>query len=258
MRAVFVSDVHLRNKQEQRYRMFMNFLMSLEERKIPGYWGERVQKLFLLGDIFDFWFARKERIYPDYRPVLEKMNELREKGTEIHAFEGNHDFFLKEYFHAFLDAYVYEDWGDISLDGFRFLVAHGDLIDEKNRRYLLLRRALRSQGFYLLQRILPLKLVWRLAGFSSDLGKEKRQVGEEKLVETMYLFSQTRFDQGYDATIFGHCHLPRFYLLQKQEKNRVFAVLGDWLKYFTFLYYHDGNLHLMDLSGRNIGSGHLG
>ncbi|MCX7982028.1 MAG: UDP-2,3-diacylglucosamine diphosphatase [Syntrophales bacterium] len=258
MKAIFVSDVHLRRRDENNYRFFMDFLSYLEMGSVPGHSGDQVNHLYLLGDIFDFWFARKEVIYPEYQPVLEKLKELKRRGVQIFYFEGNHDFFLREYFSHSIEAIVYEDWGDITIDGHRFLLAHGDLIDRQNRSYLMLRSLLRSRAFYLFQRILPLKFVWRIAGFSSDLGKEKRQSGEENLLNIMHSYALKCFAQGYDAAIFGHCHLPRLYSYHREEKNKVFAVLGDWLKYFTFVYYRDGRIDLKHMTGRNIGSGLLG
>lgn len=258
MRAVFLSDVHLRKKNEKNYSSFLHFLSRLKARLVPGYPGEAVHELYLLGDIFDFWFSRREIVYPEFLSVVDEMKELTDMGIKIFMFEGNHDFFVREYFTHNLKAVVYEDWGEVFLDGFRFLLAHGDLVDQKNRSYLLLRRILRSRSFYMLQKKLPLKIIWGLAGFSSDLGKERRQSGEEELVEVMRNHAMVRFSRGYDAVMFGHCHLPRIYTLHHGGKKRVFAILGDWLSHFTFLYYRDGALHLMDLSGQNIGSGHLG
>jgi len=258
MKALFLSDTHLRRRSDKNYRLFIAFMSQMMEGAIPGHPKGEVERLYLVGDIFDFWFARKDKIYPEYLPVLEKFQTLLRRGIEIHFFEGNHDFFLREYFSGMRGHNVYEDWGDILLDGFRLCVSHGDLIDRQNRRYLFLRRILRSRGFFLFQRHLPLPLVWFLAGLSSDLGQEKRKHGEETLVRTMYEFALKQFELGYDASIFGHCHLPRLYTSRQGGRNRVFVVLGDWLRHFTFLYYQDGTFYLRDISGQNIGSGHLG
>jgi len=258
MGALFVSDTHLRKGKDENYKKFMEFLSLVIRGQLPGGIEGGITDVFFLGDIFDFWFARRLQVYAEFRPVLERMAELQEKGIRIHLFEGNHDFFLKDYFEEWTNIFIYEDWGELVLDGYRFIMAHGDLIDHENRRYLFLRKILRTRAFYLFQRSLPLAWVWFLAGFSSDLGKEKRQLGEERLVEKMREFARKCFARGYEVAVFGHCHLPRIYVENYEGRPRVFVVLGDWLNYFTFLYYRNGILSLRDITGKNIGTGHLG
>jgi len=155
MGSIFLSDTHLEDKDAPHYRAFISFLASLGEGSLPGGERDHVTDLYLLGDTFDFWFGRGERVYREFDPVITSLIMLKERGVAIHLFEGNHDFFLAEFFAHRLGMSVYEDWGDITIDGFRFLLGHGDLVDGEDHGYLFLRKILRSRTFYLLQRILP-------------------------------------------------------------------------------------------------------
>jgi UDP-2,3-diacylglucosamine hydrolase len=99
---------------------------------------------------------------------------LRQSGIRICLCEGNHDFFLADYFSGKLGIEVYPGDAEFMLDGLRSLVSHGDTVDRNNRRYLALRRLLRSSFSYRLQRIFPLEWLWRIARFSSKVSKDRR------------------------------------------------------------------------------------
>lgn len=257
MGVIFLSDAHLRNKGTHPYRAFLEFLAHLGEGTLPG--GEKVDvtDLYLLGDTFDFWFARGRAVYPEFDIVLEKLIALQQSGIAIHLFEGNHDFFLTAFFRGYLGMDVYEDWGAITMDGFRFLLGHGDLVDRDDKGYLFLRRILRSRWFNVFQNALPSRLVWRLARYAADLGQGSRERGNEKLATKMQEFAVTCHARGFDVVILGHCHLPMVYENRQDGRIKYLVLLGDWIRHFTFLHYSDGKLSLRTVSGVHIGSGQL-
>ena len=111
-----------------------------------------IDDLYILGDLFDFWFCSKDHIHPEFQLVIHSLVDLQKTGVRIHLCEGNHDFFMKEYFHDVLGMEVFEEWADIKLDKLRMLVAHGDTADRSNRTYMMFRKILRSRPFYNIQR----------------------------------------------------------------------------------------------------------
>jgi UDP-2,3-diacylglucosamine hydrolase len=259
MKAIFLSDAHLKDSRTPGYRALMAFLRRLQfagwagsgEGSREGTEGEvmngpplLVTDLFLVGDIFDFWFSRKRRIYPDFEAVITRLRELKAQGVAVHLCEGNHDFFLKGYFTDILGMTVYEDMAVIERDGRRLFIAHGDLIDRTNIQYLRLRKILRSPFIYHLQRALPLSLLWGIARWSSSMSKEIMGGAEEKIARTMGEFAQDRFTEGYDAVILGHCHRPGLEVTTLGGKPRMFVTLGDWLRHHTYLYYNEGRFEL--------------
>ncbi len=203
-----------------------------------------IDDLYILGDFFDFWFSAGAFVYPEFRDVVDMLADLKERGIRIHICEGNHDFFLAGYFARHLGMEVIGEWATLNLEGHRVLISHGDTVDGKNRRYLLLRSVLRSNFFYKLQRALPLPFLWRIARISSRLSKEMTAESSEALAKKMRTFAQRKFKDGFDAVILGHCHK---HLLEETRVNgtkKMLALLGDWVHHYSYLCYEDGNFFL--------------
>lgn len=164
MKAVFISDVHLKDPGDAGYRRLLRFLEGLSGSARRG--GEArpdkgltVDQLVIAGDFFDFWFAKGAVIYPGFRPIVDRLVGLKQEGVRVSLCEGNHDFFLHDYFAERLGIAVYPEWMDFTVDGLKILVSHGDTVDRTDRSYLALRRFLRSTFAYRLQRLLPVTLL---------------------------------------------------------------------------------------------------
>lgn len=232
MKAVFLSDTHLKNAADPAYVSVLGFLKSLDG----------LDHLFILGDFFDFWFCDTGHVYPHFQPIINELKRLASAGVRVHLFEGNHDFFLDDYF-AGTGIEVFPEWADLRLDGRLLLLSHGDLVDTEDRGYLFLRKVLRSQAFYRFQKFIPPKLRWILAAACSNASKEipeKRTALARKMEE----FSRARLESGYDAVILGHCHLPSLKEFAAGGKAKVFCTLGDWLTHFSYLEYESGSFRL--------------
>jgi UDP-2,3-diacylglucosamine hydrolase len=234
MKAVFLADAHLRNAGDNGYRILMRFL----ENVMP------VDRLFILGDFFDFWFSRNDHLYPEFTPVIDKLMDLKRLGVQIALCEGNHDFYLENFFSSTLGMTVFTEWADINLDGRRILLSHGDTVDDTNKRYLLIRRILRSRFFYTAQRKIPLTLLWRIARLSSSVSKEFTIESQNRLADKMEAFSLKKFEESFDAVILGHCHKPQMKEYAIYGRRRIFVTLGDWVKHHSYLCYDDGNFTL--------------
>ena len=145
MKAIFISDAHLKKSSDGRYIKLIAFFNDLKAGKISSLvHGEDkdskavlIDDLFVAGDLFDFWFCRKNNIYPDFKIIIDKLVELKNAGIRIHLFEGNHDFFMKEYFQDVLGMDVFEDGVAFKLDGKNIYVSHGDTADKTNKIYML-------------------------------------------------------------------------------------------------------------------------
>jgi len=234
-KAVFLSDAHLKNRDDDSYRYIMNFLDFPEAH---------IDDLFILGDLFDFWFCRDSHIYPGFRTIIEKLVDLKKRGMRIHLFEGNHDFFLGDYFTKTHGMAVFTEWANINLDGRSVLISHGDTIDRTNKKYILLRKLLRSGLFYRMQRSIPPSVLWKIARVSSTVSKELTIESETIVAKKMEKFALNKFHEGIDAVIFGHCHIP---LLKEYEiggQRKTFVTLGDWIKHYSYLCYENGRFTL--------------
>lgn len=247
MKAIFISDVHLKNANDERYGYLINFLNEIKEGKVKSFLDINksnnqitfIDDIFIVGDLFDFWLCNKNKINPHFKLIIDKLIELQQAGIRIHLSEGNHDFFLREYFHEVLGMEVFEEWAHVQMDSIRALVGHGDTMDDANYKYLFFRKILRSRFFYHFQRFIPARIRWALASFSSVASKEMTIEGGEKIVEKMLSFALNKFQENFDAVIVGHCHKPVLRQYTSAGKKKIFVALGDWIDHYSFLYYED-------------------
>jgi UDP-2,3-diacylglucosamine hydrolase len=235
MKALFLSDAHLRSIEDANYSFLSNFLDTFKEK---------IDHLFIVGDFFDFWFCRKEKLYPDFRTIVDKLIDLKNSGVQVHLCEGNHDFFLKKFFTDRHGMEVFPDWGTINLDGIVTFFSHGDTIDTADTQYLMLRKLLRSRTFYQIQEKLPPAILWKIARKFSKISKQHLAKSPDGLVEKMEAYTLEKFKEGFDAVILGHCHKPiiKQYTIDGREKT--FVTLGDWISYYSYLLYENGKFTL--------------
>ncbi len=234
MKSVFLSDVHLRTERDRGYRRILNFLDGIRDE---------VERIFIVGDFFDFWFCRNGSIYPPFREPVDKILELVERGVRISIFEGNHDFELAAYFGG-KGIEVYPEWADFTLEGQRFLVSHGDTVDRSNYRYLALRKILRTGAFYRLQEMMPRPLLWQMASASSIVSKGLTVESQKVLAEKMGAFAREKFEEGVDAVVLGHCHRPLLRQYEVKGRLKTFVTLGDWVEHFSYLVFEEGRFEL--------------
>lgn len=249
MRAIFLSDAHLKGPDDAAHPKLIRFFDRLQGRGDDG--GRSISAdalivdlLVIAGDFFDFWFRRGDAVYPGFQPLIDRIAVLKQQGVRICLCEGNHDFFLGDYFTGRLGIEVYPEWAELEIDGLRVLVSHGDTVDRGNRKYLALRRLLRSRFARALQRLLPLKLLWRLARLSSAMSKKMSGESQDRLAEIMHRFALGKFQEGYDAVILGHCHKPILREALYNGRPKTFATLGDWMANDSYLSYDDGRFSL--------------
>ncbi|HOO90134.1 MAG TPA: UDP-2,3-diacylglucosamine diphosphatase [Syntrophales bacterium] len=231
MKAVFIADAHLNGSASDGQRNLMLFLSSLK--------GD-VDEMFIVGDFFDFWFSNRNDVYPGFREAVEKLLEIKYAGTGISFFEGNHDFFLGDYFGQY-DIGVFPDGATIDLDGKKIYVSHGDTVDDSDTSYLFWRRVLRSRLFYAIQRKIPSPFLW---GVSSMFSRLSRNAGKMRspngLAGKMNKFAEEKFQEGFDAVVLGHCHCPTLEQHVLHDRMRTFVILGDWIGRYGYLLYEDG------------------
>jgi len=229
MKAVFIADAHLDGGASDGYRYLMRFLNSIQGS---------ADELFILGDFFDFWFAGKNSVYPGFSDIVERLLEMQRAGTNISFFEGNHDFFLSDYFEPH-GIRVFPEGAAIDLDGKRLFLSHGDTVNPSNGQRLL-RRVLRSDRFYKIQKKLPSWFRWWGAKVFSRVSRSREAPLSDGLEGRLAMFAMEKFEGGTDAVILGHFHSPRFEQHVMHDRVKTFAILGDWIHHHSYLLYDDG------------------
>ncbi len=227
-RAVFISDLHLRDSQENNALLLMRFLDRLNE----GGWTH----LFLLGDVFDLWIADHEYFVDRFAPILNKLSALAKRGIEIHYFEGNHDLDLRPYFENQLGFFVYESPIVMSVAEMRLRLEHGDQMDPEDKDYLFLRWLLRTRLVRWLGRHLPGSLVQWIGETASRNSRKyttgvRQSIGSTTVETKLLAHAERVFDMlPFDVLIAGHVHatLDRD-LVMKGKAARVIN-LGTWLE----------------------------
>ncbi|MBW2636579.1 MAG: UDP-2,3-diacylglucosamine diphosphatase [Deltaproteobacteria bacterium] len=235
MRAVFISDAHIKTREDKGYDYLLRFFDSIR--------GD-MDHLFIVGDFFDFWFCEGDAIYPDFRPIVDKILELNHGGVKVHLFEGNHDFFLADFFEGH-DIEVFPEDATLTLDGKKIFVSHGDTASAPTWSYLLLKSLLRSRAFYNFQKAIPAPFLWKISRITSKMSRRHFARPSESIAEGMRAFSMKKFDDGYDAVILGHCHQPLLEEHMNDGTMKTFAALGDWISHFSYLVCDEGEFSLL-------------
>lgn len=221
----------------------------LREKKIIRFLDEikdEAAQIFILGDLFDFWFEYKRVVPKGYVRILGKLAELTDAGISIHFFVGNHDMWMKDYFQQELNIAVYYVPTEFILHDKKFLIGHGDGLGPGDHKYKFMKKVFRSKISSFLFGILPPAAGIGIADYFSRKSRAKTGVsdeiflGEEKEWLIIYC-KEVLQKEFFDYFIFGHRHLPIEFDLTDESK---YFNLGDWIKYNSFAVLEDGNLTL--------------
>lgn len=237
----FASDFHLGvpNAEESLKR----------ERKIVA-WLESIRHdahtIYLLGDIFDFWFEYRHAIPRGFIRLQGKLAELRDAGIPIVFFTGNHDMWMFDYFPTELGIPVYRDPEVLEVGEHKFLIGHGDGLGPGDHTYKIIKKFFNSKICqWLFARIHPnlgigIANYWSKKSRISNQKMDEKFQGEEKEFLWVYC-SEREKKEHFDYYIFGHRHLPLD--IKIGERSR-YINLGEWVNYTTFAVYDGTNVEL--------------
>ncbi|HET8839303.1 MAG TPA: UDP-2,3-diacylglucosamine diphosphatase [Flavobacteriaceae bacterium] len=213
---------------------------SLPREKIFVKWLDSIKHdaevIFLLGDLFDFWFEYKTVVPKGFVRVLGKLAELRDSGIKIHFFVGNHDLWMHDYFEKELNIPVYHKPKEFVLNNKHFLIGHGDGKGPGDKGYKRMKKVFTNPFFKWLFRWVHPDIGVRVAQHLSVKNKlisgdeDKKFLGEEQ--EWLAQYSKRKLEsKHFDYFIFGHRHLP---MEIKVGENSTYYNLGDWINHYTY------------------------
>jgi UDP-2,3-diacylglucosamine hydrolase len=238
----FASDVHLGAfgikdpfKHEQ---IFVSWLDSIKEE---------ASEIYLLGDIFDFWWEYKNTIPRGFARFIGKLCELTDKGIKIHYFTGNHDLWIFDYLPKETGVRVVREAEVRILNGKKFYLAHGDGLGKYDRKYNMLKSLFTNrfaqQMFAMIHPRWGIAIARNWSGNSRKTNIKKygeSYFGDDK--EWLVLYSREMLqNEHFDYFIFGHRHFAKVINLSESSKM---VYLGDWINLFTYAEWNGNELML--------------
>lgn len=232
-RIFFISDAHLdtqgNNEETEKEQLLLDFFQYVEKN------GEG---LFIVGDLFDFWFEYRTVVPRRYFRIIFALKKLVDGGVKVEYITGNHDFGMDNFFETDLGIPIHQESLDITIDGKRLYVAHGDGLAKKDIGYRLLKKVLRNPLNIKLYRLLHPDIGFNLAQFFSNLSRNHREIKNRDAEYQQY--AKARFAQGFDAVILAHTHQPQEF----NEEDHIYINTGDWITHFTYGKLEDGKMTL--------------
>jgi UDP-2,3-diacylglucosamine hydrolase len=243
----FLSDFHLgipdRQKSLEREKLIVRFLEEIRQD---------AEEIFLVGDMFDFWYEYRTVVPKGHIRLLGKLAELTDSNIPIHFFVGNHDMWMKDYFRTELNIPVYFEPAEFERQGRTLLVGHGDGLGPGDHGYKRLKKVFRHPVSKFLFGIFPPVMGMGLANYLSRRSRaatmnEQVFLGEEN--EWLITYSKGVLNQkNIDFFVFGHRHLPIDFRLSGSSR---YINLGDWIHYFTYGVLENGQMTLRSYTGQD-------
>lgn len=239
----FASDFHLGapNPQESRQRE-QTILRWLEQVALDA------SAIYLVGDIFDFWFEYKTVVPKGAVRLLGKLAELSDAGIDLHIFVGNHDIWMFDYLEQELGATVHHQPLQVKLGDKHFFIAHGDGLGPGDHGYKRLKKVFTNRFCQWLFGWLHPDIGIRIANKASHTSRTAQVepeyfLGADK--EWLLQYANQKLRQAETTTdyfIFGHRHLPLDILLQNKKSR--YLNLGEWFSYNTYAVFDGNDLQL--------------
>lgn len=220
------------------------------ERKLCR-WFDMVKadakRIYLLGDIFDFWFEYKYVIPRGFTRVLGKIAELTDSGIEIHFFIGNHDIWVTDYLQKECGMIVHKQPLVQEIYGKKFFLAHGDGLGDDSKSFKIIRylfhNRLCRKAFACLHPRWALGIAHKWSYHSRQTGTMEDYLGEDKEHLVLFAKNHLKIAPNINFFIFGHRHILLDLMIS--QTSRV-AILGDWITFFSYAVF-DGNSFSLEI-----------
>ncbi len=228
--------MHPKDRSAERERIFVKWLDEIKED---------ATEIFLVGDIFDYWFEYKKVVPRGFTRFLGKIAEITDRGIPVHFFTGNHDVWVFDYLPREVGVILHREPYILQNDKHKLFIAHGDGLGPGQRNYKLLKRIFTSRTLqWLYARLHPNASVafaqlWsKKSRFAKGITVEF--LGEDKEVLVQFARNSLK-EEFFDYFIFGHRHIMMD--LELNEKSRL-IYLGDWIINFSYALYDGEKMEL--------------
>ena len=243
----FLSDFHLGTPDAgtslQREKLIVRFLNEIRQEAAA---------IFIVGDMFDFWYEYRKVVPKGGVRLLGKMAELADEGIGIHFFVGNHDMWMRGYFQQELNVPVYYEPKEFIINDKKFFVGHGDGLGPGDHGYKAMKKVFRNPVSQWLFGILPPLFGVGLANYFSNKSREATGTTEEVFLgeerEWLLMYSREILKkEHFDFFVFGHRHLPIDFRLSAESR---YINLGEWINYCTYAVFDGIEMRLLSYTGK--------
>ena len=239
----FLSDAHLGSlaieharTQERRLVRFLDSIKS------------KAAAIYLLGDMFDFWYEYKYVVPKGFTRFLGKLSELTDMGVEVHFFTGNHDIWAYEYLEKECGVIIHRQPLTTEIYDKVFYLAHGDGLGDPNKNFKLLRSIFHNRTCQILFSSLHPRwglwfgLQWaKHSRMKRKDGMEPPYQGEDKEYLVLYTKEYMKSHKDIDYFIYGHRHIELDLMLSRKTRM---MIIGDWITQFTYVVYDGEHIFL--------------
>ena len=210
---------------------------------------DKAQAVYMLGDMFDYWYEYKYVVPKGYTRFLGKISELTDRGVEVHYFIGNHDIWMFGYLERECGVILHREPLTIEIMGKEFFLAHGDGMGDPDPKFRFLRKMFRNRTCQFLFSLLPTRwsmwmgMKWAQKSMNDHrLSGVERYLGEEKEYEVIYAKEYLKTHPDINYFIFGHRHIELDLMLSQSCR---LLIIGDWISQYTYVMY-DGKTLTMN------------
>ena len=238
--AYFVADAHLGQGSEESNRSRERDLLAFFDQV-----GSDHASLYVVGDLFDFWFEYGHAIPKRFVRVLTALGALVRNGVPVTYLGGNHDFWIGDYLRSEMGVAFTDEPLPVEAQGRRIFLAHGDGLGPGDHGYKLLKQVLRNPAARFLFRWIHPDLGIPLASATSHTSRNHAPRASRTEAELEARLAEPLFREGYDAVVLAHLHRP----IHRREEGRDFVVLGDWLERRTVVKLESGVFRMFEFEG---------
>lgn len=204
--------------------------------------------IFIVGDIFDFWFEYKTVVPKGFVRLLGCLADISDAGIPLHIFTGNHDLWMRDYFTDELGAKVYFEPKQFEFAGKQFFIGHGDGLGPGDQGYKFIKKIFTNPLCQWLFGCLHPNWGIQLANYFSSKSRAKTGTSDEQFLgednEWLIVYTKQKAKEiNVDFFIFGHRH----YAIDFQINNTTrYINLGDWIRLFTYGVFDGTTMQLLE------------
>lgn len=236
---LFISDIHLgleaKEFEKKKERLLVKFL---------DFAKNNCSELFIVGDLYDYWFEYKRVYQKGFFRTLTALQDLTENNIKVHYFIGNHDFMHRDFFENEIGVVLHQNYLEAVLNEKKFFIAHGDGLVKNDYGYLILKKILRNQFLQKLYSWIHPDIGIPLASSTSKSSREHTSQKDYGELDGLFETAKLKIDKGFDFVLFGHLHKRVF----EKYKNGYYVNLGSWLDAPCYGIFKENKFEIVDLS----------